>query len=290
MPLFTLPGWLKPHLFEDKIFSDLSSSTIAELRSKLLRFQVEDPDVSVVIPAWNEEKNIHRCLSSLASTNCKLKVEIIVINNNSSDGTQKVLDELGIKSFHEKVQGIAYARQLGLVKAKGKYHLCADSDTLYPPFWISDMIAPLIADKHEVVGVYGRYSFLSKSNEGLFFFKVYELITSILIQIRKSKREYINVLGFNMGFITSIGRETGGFNVSNARTFDNALGSDFFVQESEDGVMALNLKTRGKLKLVNDARARVYTSTRRLEAEGGLFTSFKNKLILHTKNLKDYLG
>lgn len=290
MSLFNLPSWLKPHLYEGKTYNELSLFSIAELKRKLERFKEEEPDVSVVIPAWNEERNIFKCLSSLASTNSDLKVEIIVINNNSNDNTQRVLDELGVKSYHEQSQGIAYARQLGLKMSKGRYLLCADSDTLYPPSWIDLMVAPLISMESGVVGVYGRYSFVPTGNSGRFFFAIYELITSVLIRIRKSKKEYVNVLGFNMGFITSVGKESGGFQVSVARKFDNALGSDNFVHESEDGIMALNLQTRGKLELVSHPKARVFTSTRRIEAEGGLLTSFKNKVILHTKNLKDYLG
>jgi cellulose synthase/poly-beta-1,6-N-acetylglucosamine synthase-like glycosyltransferase len=176
-----------------------------------------------------------------------------------------------------------------LMKAKGKFHLCADSDTLYPPSWIDYMVEPM-ENSNQIVGVYGRYSFLPIGHQSRFFFSIYESITSLLIKIRKAKKEHINVLGFNMGFITSVGRETGGFNVTSARTFNNELGSATFTLESEDGRMAVNLKTRGKLKLVTHPAARVFTSSRRLEAEGGLFASFKNRLKIHTKNFKDYIS
>jgi glycosyltransferase involved in cell wall biosynthesis len=292
MSIFNVPKWLKSHLYDGKDFNELSAESINELQLKFKRFAAEkNPEVSVVIPAWNEAKNIHRSLSSLAATNSRRRIEIIVINNNSTDDTQKVLDEIGVKSFFEKSQGIAYARQLGLLKAKGKYHLCADSDTLYPPSWIDQMIKPMeLSANEQIVGVYGRYSFLPIGTQGRFLFTIYETITSLLIRVRKAKKEHINVLGFNMGFVAAIGRETGGFNVTSARTFDNALGSETFTLESEDGRMALNLKTRGKLKLVTHPSARVFTSSRRLEAEGGLLASFVNRFKIHTKNFKEYIS
>jgi glycosyltransferase involved in cell wall biosynthesis len=289
MPLFHLPKWLKPHLYEGKNFNDLSTADLDDLRERLSTFKSEVPDVSIMIPAWNEENNIYRTLSSLSANTTSLKVEIVVINNNSTDQTQMVLDKIGVKNYLQPTQGTAFARQLGLEKAKGKYHLCADSDSFYPPKWIDLMCKPLMAG-NGVVGVYGRYSFIPAKNESRFPWYLYEKMTGVLVRIRKIKREHINFLGFNMGFITAVGRENGGFNVSQTRTFDNALGSDGFVEEAEDGRMAVNLKKTGVLKLVTDNDARVFTSARRINAEGGLLTSFKTRILKHTGQLSEYVN
>ncbi len=96
-----------------------------------------------------------------------------------------------------------------------------------------------------------------------------KLLPVFLVRIRKINREFVNVLGFNMGFITEVARSTKGFQVEGVRMFDNARGSEYFVEEAEDGQMAVRLKTKGKLKLVTHKDARVYTSSRRLVAEGG---------------------
>ena len=126
--LFKLPSWLKKHLYFQKQYADLSEIEINDIRTRLQKFQDSEPEVSVIIPAWNEQNNIYRTLSSLASTTSTRKVELVVVNNNSTDNSQQVLDQLGVKSYFEPKQGITYARQLGLEKAKGKYHLCADSE------------------------------------------------------------------------------------------------------------------------------------------------------------------
>ena len=289
MRLFNLPKWLIPHLFTNKKFVDLTHDEVFQLKDALSRFNEPDPEISVVIPAWNEANNIFKTLSSLAATSSKSKIEIIVINNNSTDGTQLILEELAVKTFFEKEQGTAHARQLGLQKAKGKFHLCADSDTFYPPGWIDLMTKPMRANK-KYVGVYGRYSFLPSTDIDAFILPFYEALTGLIIRIRKQKREHINFLGFNMGFVTAIGKDNGGFIVKATRKFDNAKGSEYFVEEAEDGRMALNLKKSGVLKLVIDPRARVFTSSRRLIAEGGILTALKTRLALHTIRLKEYFA
>lgn len=289
MLLFNLPNWLQVHLFPDKKFSDLSEEEIGDLKQRLSGFKNDHPDVSVVIPAWNEENNIFRTLSSLASNITTHKVEIIVINNNSTDHTQEVLNRLEVKSYFQPLQGITFARQMGLEKAAGIYHLCADSDTYYPPHWIDLMTKPMIENK-EIVGVYGRYHFIPVDRKGRFSLYLYEKITGVLIRIRKINTEFVNVLGFNMGFVTAVGRDNGGFKVNRTRKFSNAADSADFVEESEDGTMALNLLKKGKLKLVTDKDARVFTSSRRLMAEGGILKSFLFRLKLHSKKITEYIS
>jgi glycosyltransferase involved in cell wall biosynthesis len=289
MALFSIPGWIKPHLYTNKQFADLTEAELDDLKQRLEKFKSDQPDVSVMIPAWNEENNIYRALSSLAANITSLKVEIVVINNNSTDRTQQVLDRLGVRSYLQPIQGTPHARQLGLMKAKGKYHLCADSDSFYPPRWIELMTKPL-QKNDKVVGVYGRYSFVPPPGSSRLLLFAYEKVTGLLIRIRKYNREYINVLGFNMGFITKAGRDHGGFEVTEVRKFDNALGSEYFVEEAEDGRMAVNLMKTGTLKLVTHPAARVFTSSRRLIAEGGILKSFTNRAKLHTNKMSEYVG
>jgi glycosyltransferase involved in cell wall biosynthesis len=287
--LLYLPHWIKQHLFVNKNFADLTEAEIQDIKLRISKFQDDEPEISIMIPAWNEENNIYRALSSLASSNTKRKVEIVVINNNSTDQTQKVLEILGVRNYLQPTQGTPFARQLGLENAKGKYHLCADSDTFYPPDWVDCMIKPMDENK-DIVGVYGRYAFLPPNKNGRFLLWIYERLTGVIIRIRKKKREYINVLGFNMGFLTEVALNNGGFKVTDVRKFDNALGSEYFVEEAEDGRMAINLMKSGRLKLVKSNQARVFTSSRRLVAEGGIFTSFINRFKTHTERFSEYVN
>lgn len=288
MSVFTLPPWVRKHQFLNKKFSDLEAAELADLKSRLSQFQPSNPEISIVIPAWNEGDQIFRTLSSLADMAIDKATEIIVINNNSTDHTQEVLNRLGVITYFQPLQGIAHARQMGLEKAQGRYHLCADADTFYPPEWAAAMVGPMQQD-HRIAGVYGRYSFLPPNGSQRWPLWIYEKITGILIRIRRRKREHINFLGFNMGFVSETGRITGGFNVSQPRQFNNLAGIEGFVDESEDGRMAVNLMTRGRLKLITDSRARVFTSSRRLLAEGGILQSFINRVRVHSLRLTEYI-
>lgn len=274
-----LPTWVESHLYPGKSFTSLTPDEIGKLAEKLASFRSDQPDVSVVIPAWNEGDNIYRTLSSLAATITTLKVEIIVINNNSTDHLSIVLDTLGVLTYNETSQGIAFARQLGLDKARGTYHLCADADTLYPPHWIDAMTRPLREKGSGVTGVYGRYAFLPLPGHSRLPLWGYELLASIAIRHRRKKHEFINVLGFNMGLITEVGRSTGGFRTSQVRVFNNEQN----VEESEDGAMALRLKTKGRLHLVTDPHALVYTSPRKVLQDGSLSQAFFNRLRKHLR-------
>ncbi|MCD0490209.1 glycosyltransferase [Pedobacter sp. MC2016-14] len=287
--MMNLPNWLQPHLFIGKNFKDLTAGEIETIKENMKGFQSESPEVSILIPAWNEENNIYRTLSSLAKNKTSMEVEIVVINNNSTDQTQEVLDLLNVKSYFQPQQGITFARQMGLEKAKGKYHLGADSDTFYPPNWIESMVKPMKEDS-TIVGVYGRYSFIPPIGEGRMALWAYEKMTGVLTRLRKKNREYINFLGFNMGFVTKVGLENGGFVVTDVRKFDNARDSEYHVEESEDGRMAVNLQKTGKLMLVTGQGARAYTSSRRLVAEGGIFKSFTQRIFRHLGAINEYIG
>jgi glycosyltransferase involved in cell wall biosynthesis len=259
---------------------------MSELRFKLRKFQSDKPDVSVVIPAYNEENNIYRALSSLASNLTTLNVEIIVINNNSTDRTQEVLDALGVRSFFQPRQGIAFARQMGLAQAKGKYHLCADADSLYPPHWIEIMTRTLMTKKN-VVCVYGRYSILPPANQGRLGLFLYESLTGLLFRMRRKNKEFINALGFNMGFVTELGRNKNGFVVREVRKFNNARDSKDYTETSEDGTMAMLLAEEGSLKMVTDRQARVFTSSRKLMDEGSIAKAFWSRVKKHTSRLPE---
>ncbi|REA57059.1 glycosyltransferase family 2 protein [Dyadobacter luteus] len=286
MSLFSLPGWVKSHLFSNKKFDDLTPAELESLRTRISLFKHSDPDVSVVVPVWNEQDNIFRTISSLTASTTRYKTELILINNNSGDNTQRVLDHLGTLNYFQEKQGTPYARQMGLDKAKGRYFLCADADTLYPPQWIDLMVEPMARDQN-VTGVYGRYSFIPPAGSARFGLWFYEQITSMIIRIRQNKREYLNVYGFNMGFVTKVGQETGGFNVVGDRKYNDVKGADY-QNDAEDGRMARNLKTRGSLFLVTNPKARVFTSSRRLMDDGSIWQAFLNRVKHQLKIFKEF--
>jgi len=94
------------------------------------------PLVSVVIPAFNEERFVGKTLFSLSNQDFK-DFEVIVVDNNSSDKTAKIAKKFGAILLFEKRQGVAFARQKGFLKAKGKIIATTDADTILPKNWLS---------------------------------------------------------------------------------------------------------------------------------------------------------
>ena len=92
-------------------------------------------NISVVIPAFNEEKRIEACLKSIASQTYK-PLEVIVVDNNSTDKTAKIAKSFGAQVIIEKQQGVTYARNRGFEIAKGEIIARTDADTIVPSNWL----------------------------------------------------------------------------------------------------------------------------------------------------------
>ncbi len=92
--------------------------------------------VSVVIPAYNEEKFIKKCLNSLIKQSVK-PAEIIVVDNNSTDRTAEIAASYsGVTLLKEKKQGIIFSRNKGFNAAKGEIIARCDADTVVEKNWI----------------------------------------------------------------------------------------------------------------------------------------------------------
>ncbi len=104
------------------------------------------PLISVVIPAYNEEKTIGRTLQSLVIQKTNQKFEVIVVDNASTDKTpeivQKYKDKLNLTLIQEKRKGRGQARFTGFRTAKGDILLSTDADTILPLDWIDKMTTP----------------------------------------------------------------------------------------------------------------------------------------------------
>ena len=107
--------------------------------------------VSVIIPAYNEEKNIEKCLKSVLRQDYK-KLEIIVVDDCSTDGTRELLIKIeGIALLlHEKNRGKGAAVRTALRKVSGDIVVIQDADVEYPPEQYPEVIKPIL-DGYAVV-------------------------------------------------------------------------------------------------------------------------------------------
>lgn len=248
--------------------SRLDDGIIATIRQKMEIARSETPLVSVVIIAHNEERHLLACLWSLLDNKQPFDIEIIVVDNNSTDRTSEILKSVGVQTYFEKRQSPGFARQCGLDHARGKYHLCIDADTLYPPHYIATMTKTL--QKENVVAAYGLWSFLPDHELSSFSLFWFELLRDAYLIIQNFKRPELNVRGMVFGFNTSLARKYG-FRTDIIR--------------GEDGSLALNLKNEGKIKLCLSRRCRPITDNSIIKRQGSIVGAFKVRLVKLIKSL-----
>ena len=115
------------------------------------------PAYSVVIPAYEEAQQIHRCVMALTEQSvCRSLYEIIVVDDGSRDGTAAVAAGAGADVVLERPHsGVAAARNAGLAVAQGEVVLFTDADCEPSREWIARMVEPIV--RGDAVGVKGTY-------------------------------------------------------------------------------------------------------------------------------------
>lgn len=255
MKLIKNPDWIKELDYSYEKFEQIPQSVFDSINQDLDKITGDQPLVTILIAAWNEEINILRCISSLSKTVFDFPIEIIVVNNNSKDRTQDTIDKLHVNGMFELVQGCGPARQHGQLSAKGKYVLLADADCFYPSCWVKEMTAVL--EKPDVVCVYGRYSFISEPGFPRWKLYMLEKMKDVIAEFRQIKRPYFNAYGLSMGYVKEFGLKVGFIN-------DNFWG--------DDGQLCLGLMEYGKVRQVRSNKARAWTGVRTLQRNGHNFS------------------
>ena len=247
---------------------DVLQKNIDRIRDNITKFNAALPDATIIIPAFNEQDNILKTLSSLSASSSKKKIEIIVVNNNSADATGELSTLAGARCVFEEQQSITAARNTGLRMATGNFILNADADTIYPPDWIDLMLEPLYRD--DVAMVYGNYAFLPTTGTSRFIYFAYEYVSDVSKWMNKKFREEaVNIYGSNSAFRREEGIMVGGF--------------DHPPEANEDGWLGLKLRNtlHKSLVKVEDYRALVWTTDRRIQLDGGLWKGSLKRLKRH---------
>jgi glycosyltransferase involved in cell wall biosynthesis len=114
---------------------------------------------SVVIPAFNEADDLPATLHSLQAQDFAGPVEVIVVDNGSTDDTAAVARRFGARVVQEATPGVCAARQRGTLAARGEIVVSTDADTVHPADWLARLDARFAGDP-AVVAVAGpcRYA------------------------------------------------------------------------------------------------------------------------------------
>jgi len=107
--------------------------------------------LSIIIPAFNEERLITHCLDSIfdamnAQTEADFSYEIIVVDNNSTDSTAQLAQQADAQVVFEPINQIGRARNAGAAVATGDWLLFVDADSLLNRGMVTDIIKIIQSD------------------------------------------------------------------------------------------------------------------------------------------------
>jgi glycosyltransferase involved in cell wall biosynthesis len=199
--------------------------------------------LSVVVPAHNEEDFLGACLDSLLDQDYPDGYEIIVVDNNSTDGTACVARDRGVRVVTETRPGVCWARQCGTVAARGEIVVSTDADTVYDRGWLSRIDGAFRADPR-VVAVAGPCRFVDVPWWG----RVYA----------GSLFRSVGLLSRATGRVPYVAAANVAFRKSAWRGYDTRA-----TQGGDELGLLRSLRRRGKVRF--DAANPVFTSSRRMQ-------------------------
>lgn len=115
-----------------------------------------NPEISVIVPVYNTEKYLSRCLDSLIRQDLDHKYEIIVINDGSTDDSLDIAETYAelfgnIRVYSRENGGLSAARNTGLEYARGKYVAFVDSDDYVDESYLSEMYNAAESSEADIV-------------------------------------------------------------------------------------------------------------------------------------------
>jgi len=211
--------------------------------------------ISLVIPAYNEEKYLGDCLKHAIANSGGRFAEIVVIDNASTDRTREVGESFpGVRVVREEQKGLTKARQRGYQEAKGDVLAYIDADTRMPAGWYDQVFREFVKND-KLACLSGPYVYYD-------FSMWQQLITKL----------YWYVLA--LPFYYSVGYMTVGGNFAIRRTvLDQMAGFDTSISfYGEDTNIARRASQFGQV-LFRPSLV-MYTSARRLTGQGLFKTGF----------------
>jgi len=145
--------------------------------------------VSVIIPMYNSINTIQNAINSVVLQTYRGGIEIIVINDGSRDGCEKIVEELIINNQTNRVirllnkanGGVSTARNLGIKKSQGEWIALLDSDDIWLPEKLEKQISEIVNNPSiKFIGTNRNgelYPFFKKSEKNIYRLNVKEVIS-----------------------------------------------------------------------------------------------------------------
>ncbi len=220
--------------------------------------------ITLAIPAYNEENYIGPCLQSVLAAAPDNLIEILVINNASTDKTAEVAASFDlVRVINEPLKGLTRARQKALLEAKGDLLAFVDADSIMPKKWF-DVLNREFKNNPELICLSGPYRYYGiekvKNIFVAFWYKVWFMIWY-------GSADFF--IAFTRGYVV-----VGGNFVAKKQALWDMGGFDTKIEfYGEDTDVARRLNKLGKIKYVKDFWIR--SSARRFNNEGLVLTGIR---------------
>jgi len=202
--------------------------------------------ISVIVPTWNEEKYLGRCLSSLKQQSLKNRFEVIVVDGGSTDRTLEIARMFTLKVLVAPGKPVGAARNLGASKATGEILAFIDADTIASKNWLKTSVE-LFDLNPAAVGVTGPTIPYEGSRLDEHMYTIARWAQRISLKLG-----FPHIAGFNCAYRKDAFWRAGGF--------------DECRELSEDVMLSLKIRNQGALVFNNEMIA--YTSLRRIKQCG----------------------
>jgi len=212
--------------------------------------------LSFVVPAYNEEAYLPACLESILAQTRELgePVEIIVVNNASTDRTREVaLGYAGVRVVDEPHKGLTFARQAGFAASTGELIANVDSDSRLTSGWVEKVLATFAAEP-KIVSLSGPFIYYDLTPWQRVSVRLFYMVAFVVYAMNRwVLRAGSMVQGGNFVLRRDALLKIGGFNTAIA----------FY---GEDTDIARRMSQVGEVKFT--FRLKMFTSARRLKHEG----------------------
>jgi glycosyltransferase involved in cell wall biosynthesis len=199
---------------------------------------------SLIIPVFNEEDFLPACVRSVQKQLGNFEIEIIVVDNNSTDHSFEIAKSLGVKVLREVKKGVGQARKTGTENAQGELIMQLDADTQLPENYLIEILKRFEDDKNLVCLGGQMYFYDGRLWQNFLrpFFHYWFWLFAVIFSAGR-----IGPMGNNMVFKKEIYNKTSGF--------------DAELKFGEDMDLAKKLSYFGKVKL--DMSLKFFASARR---------------------------
>lgn len=121
--------------------------------------------ISVIVPVWNDENRINKCIDALESQSLASdQYEIIVVDNGSTDNTFSIIStRKNIITLREDNPGSYSARNLAITIAKGEFFAFTDSDCIVDKDWLKNGLSIAKLNKNSIIA--GKIEFFNMEND-----------------------------------------------------------------------------------------------------------------------------